>query len=239
MVDADGGAVILAIDASTEWASLALLDPLTGAAWETGWTAGRDQTTALLPEIDHLLTLSGRSIRRVSGIVVATGPGMFNALRVGMSVAKGLVLGTGAPLIGCPTTLAAAAPAAGFGRTIVAAVPAGRDRLVWSRLSPDRLSIERWPEVDAVNGSIEDLLAALGGDEGEVVLTGEFSPDQEARLRTATSSNVLLLAGGLNRRRAATMAALAAPAFLRGAVDDPASLEPVYAHARAFPIASA
>jgi hypothetical protein len=65
---------------------------------ELRWNAG-NQTVTLL-EIDHLCRLCSIEITALSAIAVATGPGSFNALRVGMSVAKGLAFALAIPVFG-------------------------------------------------------------------------------------------------------------------------------------------
>ena len=96
-----GAGWLLAIDTSTEIAGLALDDG--DRRFELAWHAGRDQTVSVLAEIDHLLGLAGIEPSQLAAIAVATGPGMFNGLRVGMGVAKGLVIGLDVALIGVST----------------------------------------------------------------------------------------------------------------------------------------
>ena len=60
-------------------------------------------------------------------------PGSFSALRVGLSIAKGLVFSLGVPLVGVPTTDAIAAQLAWIDRPVLAVMTAGRGRVVWSR----------------------------------------------------------------------------------------------------------
>ena len=86
---APGGA-LLAIDTSTLAAGLALYRDGAPLA-ELQWPAGRAQTTAVLHEIDRLLGLAGLTVADLAAVAVATGPGSFNGLRVGLSTAKGLV----------------------------------------------------------------------------------------------------------------------------------------------------
>ncbi|MDP2917482.1 MAG: tRNA (adenosine(37)-N6)-threonylcarbamoyltransferase complex dimerization subunit type 1 TsaB, partial [Dehalococcoidia bacterium] len=72
----------LAIDTSTETATIALVDDGRLVA-ELTWCCGEFHTVELLPNLSHLLKLSAISIEKVSSVVVATGPGSFNGLRVG------------------------------------------------------------------------------------------------------------------------------------------------------------
>src|SRR4051812_20321526 len=125
---------LLAIDTSTEQAGIALTDGSRTA--ETSWWAGRDQTVTVLAQIDRLVDLVGINPGEIAAIAVATGPGMFNGLRVGMSIAKGWHLGSGAVLIGVSTFDITTEPYSGLGLPVIATIAAGRGRLVWRFDSP-------------------------------------------------------------------------------------------------------
>ena len=66
----------------------------------------------LLPLIDEVLAAGGVALRALDLLAVSIGPGSFTGLRIGLSVAKGLALATGLPVVGVPT-LAAYADTAG------------------------------------------------------------------------------------------------------------------------------
>jgi tRNA threonylcarbamoyladenosine biosynthesis protein TsaB len=126
---------LLAIDTSSEVASLALAPVgeghgLPGA--ELTWQAGRAQTTSLLTQADRLLRLCAIDSSALSAVAIATGPGGFNALRVGMSVAKGFAFALDIPIIGVGTLDLAAQAAAVWGCEVPvrAFVSAGRGRVV-------------------------------------------------------------------------------------------------------------
>ncbi|MDP9364359.1 MAG: tRNA (adenosine(37)-N6)-threonylcarbamoyltransferase complex dimerization subunit type 1 TsaB [Chloroflexota bacterium] len=212
---------LLAIDSSTEQAGVGLFDGERGS--ELAWHAGRTQTATLLAQVDHLLGLRGLVATDLGAIAVATGPGTFNGLRVGMGVAKGLVLGLGVPLLGVPTLAAAALPHADAGRPVVPVVAAGRGRLVWAKYADGPGG---WGEVlPARNGTVEDLVDHLG-EEGAIV-TGELDLAQEAAVGAVPG--VVLVPRPLRSRRPNSLAALAWDRHRAGEADDPASLEPVYA----------
>ena len=57
----------------------------------------------LLASIDQLFSNSQMELGEVDGFCITTGPGSFTGLRVGVSLVKGLVLGTGKPFIAINT----------------------------------------------------------------------------------------------------------------------------------------
>jgi tRNA threonylcarbamoyladenosine biosynthesis protein TsaB len=57
----------------------------------------------LLPLIDAALAAAGVGLRDIDLLAVSIGPGSFTGLRIGLSVAKGLALATGVPVVGVPT----------------------------------------------------------------------------------------------------------------------------------------
>jgi tRNA threonylcarbamoyladenosine biosynthesis protein TsaB len=215
---------LLAIDASTEQASLALYDGAQLA--ELSWPAGRNQTSTILAEVARLAELASCDIRAELGCVaVASGPGMFNGLRVAMSIAKGFALASGAALIGVPTLQIAAEP---FPGRVVAVAAAGRTRLLW------QLFRDGEPIGAAINGRFEQLLADLAAVTESTTITGELAAEQWRAL--ADLPNLRLAPPPSHLRRASSMAAIAWRRWQAGDVDEPATLEPVYVHADPTPV---
>src|SRR6476646_7563150 len=81
--------MILAMDTSTDWCSVALYDPAGGVRAEQTWYAHRDQTAQLLPVVQHLLGQIKKTVDDVSSLAVALGPGSFTGLRVGLAAGLG------------------------------------------------------------------------------------------------------------------------------------------------------
>jgi tRNA threonylcarbamoyladenosine biosynthesis protein TsaB len=151
---------------------------------------------------------------------------MFNGLRVGMSVAKGFVLGLDIPLIGVATLDVTAHPYGGLGMPVLAVVAAGRGRLVWAEYRTGLSGFHQ--SVPPCNGTIEELAAharRLGG----CLVTGELTPDQETVVQAQPGVSVPPASGRL--RRASALAELAWRRFQQGDLDDAVELEPVYVHA--------
>ena len=94
---------LLALDTSTDWAGVALTDGT--ALAELNWTAGRRQTTQVMPEVQEMLRRMGVEVESLGAVAVAVGPGSFSGLRVGMAIANGIAVATGIPVVGISTLL--------------------------------------------------------------------------------------------------------------------------------------
>lgn len=90
-----GVSPVLALDTSTQVASVAILGPTCEADAE-GKAASRSDDLVML--IDRVLTDAGVAFAEVAGIAVGAGPGSFTGLRIGMATAKGLCFAAQKPL---------------------------------------------------------------------------------------------------------------------------------------------
>ncbi|HMM41016.1 MAG TPA: tRNA (adenosine(37)-N6)-threonylcarbamoyltransferase complex dimerization subunit type 1 TsaB [Thermomicrobiales bacterium] len=225
--DASGG-WLLGIDTSSDVASIALVPTAAGAGYgaELSWPAPRNQTATLLSQIDHLLRICGLEPESLGGIVIATGPGGFNALRVGMSVAKGFAFALDLPIFGVGTLDIAAQAVACWGLPVRAFVPAGRRRAVFADYLPLGQALRQAGEIG--NRPIPALAADLTTP---TVLTGDLTIDEQDTLRQ--QPNVVLPPAGLRQRRAAFMVDLALPRWQAGEPDDLMLTEPLYVHQQA------
>lgn len=79
---------LLAIDTSTDMASVALLANGSMSYEEQG--SQKTHAQILLPMIESLMVKAGVSLSQLDGIVFGCGPGSFTGLRIACSVAKGL-----------------------------------------------------------------------------------------------------------------------------------------------------
>ncbi|MCU0241579.1 MAG: tRNA (adenosine(37)-N6)-threonylcarbamoyltransferase complex dimerization subunit type 1 TsaB [Vicinamibacteria bacterium] len=93
---------ILAIDTTTPRGSVALVAD--GAlAGEIHLTTEIDHSSRVLPMVEFLLKHLRLSIAGVDALAVASGPGSFTGIRVGLSTVQGLALAGGQPCIGIAT----------------------------------------------------------------------------------------------------------------------------------------
>ena len=214
---------LLAIDTSTEQAGIALSDGESLA--HQSWPAGRQQTTAVLPAIEWLLARCAVTLDDVGAVAVATGPGSFTGLRVGMSLAKGFVLASERAVVGVPTLDLVAAPCVALGIDCLAVIPAGRGRVVW--VTYGAAGADEPPR----NSSFDELVASLESGASRLVI-GELSVEQRKAIsdRGHRLAPVSMAVG-----RAGVLAEIGLERWRRGEFDDAVRLEPIYLHGRPNP----
>ena len=219
---------LLGIDTSSTSVSLALAPA--GAEYgtpgvEITWRAQRNQTATLLGQLDALLRLGGIESADLSGVVVATGPGSFSALRVGLATAKGLCLAHGIPIFGVGTLDASAAQFEGWGRPVRALVYAGRRRVVAGDFRP---GLNGLTLAAALEHRTLDRLAA--GLTEPTLLVGDLGEQVASHYRT--DENVILLPQATRQRRAGILIDMAHERWLNEDSNELAALEPIYVHGR-------
>jgi tRNA threonylcarbamoyladenosine biosynthesis protein TsaB len=217
--------MILAIDTATRATSVALHDGQQVAA-EMTWLTENYHTVELAPTVAGLLDRVGVRPADLEAIALAKGPGSFTGLRIGMSFAKGLALAASPPLplIGVPTLdISAIAQPRVLGR-LCAVAQAGRGRV---NAGFYRQGPEGWEaEGDPVIVNWDDLLPLL---EGPTQLCGEIDRAGYERLQTL-GDRVMIASPAASLRRAGFLAELARRRLALGAVDEAATLAPLYLH---------
>lgn len=92
------GPVILAIDTSSDWASIALLMDGSGEMLVETMHSTDGHAHKLFPVIAALLARAGLTLDGVDCFAAGAGPGSFTGVRVALSAAKGLAEATGKPM---------------------------------------------------------------------------------------------------------------------------------------------
>jgi len=92
----------LGIETATSIASVAIVAANRVTA-ERALPMRGSHARTVLPLIDATLEAAGIGLRNLDVLAVSIGPGSFTGLRIGLSVAKGLALATGLPVVGVPT----------------------------------------------------------------------------------------------------------------------------------------
>ena len=137
--------MLLAVDTSTRYAGVALYS---ASETEKGrmvasrcWHSTVNHTSELMPAIAQILESRHITLADVTGIAVALGPGGFSALRVGLSVVKGLAVTAGKPVIGVGTLDLEAHPYLNAGLPVCALLDAGRNEVASARFDREGLRI--------------------------------------------------------------------------------------------------
>jgi tRNA threonylcarbamoyladenosine biosynthesis protein TsaB len=221
--------MLLAIDTSTSWASLALLDLAGTVLARHSWHIGQQHSVAIFGALDSLLESHGVAKEATSAVAVATGPGSFNGTRVAVTVAKTLAFTWRVPLIGV-TTLDGIAQAAFLehaGETppdrLLAMLEAGRDELytAWYDLDQPIALVRRQGEITLAR--IEDISPVQAGD---LLVCGEISDAHRDALQARLVNQVVFAAA--DQDRAVGVGILALARLAAGQQDDPLALEPTY-----------
>ncbi len=215
--------MLLAVDTSTQWIGLALLhDDLILS--ETIWQTKAHHSVELAPAIDQLLKRSGVQTKDLEVLAVASGPGSFTSLRIGMAAVKGMALALHIPVVAIPTLdiLAAGVPVQDM--QLAAVLQAGRGRLAVAWYLP----------VDGKWKQRGDLLVCTPDELEQLVkkptlICGEL-PGEERHTLARRWKKVVLASPAQSIRRPSHLAELAWNRWQNMDVDDVVSLAPIYLH---------
>jgi tRNA threonylcarbamoyl adenosine modification protein YeaZ len=212
----------LAIDTSTEIASLAILQDQAIIS-EMTWHCGLNHSVEMFPRLEFLIQKAGLDIGSTDCVYVALGPGSFNGLRVGVSAAKGLAYSLNARLVGVGTLEATAYQHADSGWQVCALQNAGREEIAvaiykkkarsWSQIAPEHLT------------RAVDLPAEI---KEKTLFCGEFSTVTAAQIKKSFKTRAILAGPASSLRRASYLAELGRLRLEKGDCDNPATLQPIY-----------
>jgi tRNA threonylcarbamoyladenosine biosynthesis protein TsaB len=100
------GPRLLAFDTSTDRLSVGVAHG--DRVWLHEGAGGAQASTTLIPVVLQLLADAGLQLKQLDAIAFGRGPGSFTGLRTACSVAQGLALGAGVPVLPIDTLLAVA-----------------------------------------------------------------------------------------------------------------------------------
>ena len=210
--------MLLALDTSTRYASVALADEDHIVALRT-WHTTFNHTAELMPAVAQLLDGFGLVAADLDAVAVALGPGGFSALRVGISVAKGLALVAKKPIVGAGTLDLEAHAYLKSGVQVCALLEAGRQECATALFGADGVRIRE----DRVC-TAEELLAEVTGPAiycGEGVTAWK---DQIAGARGAEAMIVRPVPAG----RVWALATIGQERLAAGETSDLTTLQPEY-----------
>jgi tRNA threonylcarbamoyladenosine biosynthesis protein TsaB len=188
--------------------------------FEESLGSGASHDELLLPLLDKALKATGTRLAGLAGIGVTIGPGMFSALRVGLSVAKGLAVAHDLPVKGINALWALAQAAGSSGRPVLAVVDARKSQVYAAMYRDAEPLIE--PAVLAPSELADRVRQRVAGP---LVVAGNAAALCADALRHA---GVDLVASGIAAPPPRVIAQAAARALATGPGDDIETLEPLY-----------
>lgn len=215
--------MLLAVDTSTSWIGLALYDGVR-VLGEVTWQSKNHHTVELSPGIHELMERCDVKTADLQALGVALGPGSFTALRIGLSVVKGMALVLRVPVIGVPTLDALVAAQPVQTAQLAAILQAGRGRLalVWYDAVDGRWQPRGEPQITTAEALVLQL-------NKPTQVVGEMSAS-ERQVLSRRRKNAIMASPAQSLRRPSFLAELAWERWRAGQVDDVVSLSPIYLH---------
>lgn len=178
----------------------------------------------LMPTIHFLMESGGYVMNELEAIVVATGPGSFTGLRVGLSVAKGISHALQKPVIGISSLRALASQIPCTSRDIVPILDSRKGEVFTARF--------RWADQDTLVKEneetclrFEDLAEFLGPG---AIIIGNNYPRQGPLITRTLGGGVTFAPPSLWRLKASAVGAQGIERISREDFDDPRNLVPRY-----------
>jgi tRNA threonylcarbamoyladenosine biosynthesis protein TsaB len=242
---------VLAIDTSTMLGGIAIMDDLAGLVVETRLNVKSTHSERLMTTIDYALKQSGYTISDMDIFAVATGPGSFTGLRIGLSTVKGFSYATGKPIVSVPT-LEALAQNFPFCRYPVCTMLDARKKEVyvalfeWKDEGLVRLINETSIRVDRLLGKINELFRTnsdrmnsisnppfvKGGEGGlpvgKIIFTGDGAILYKNEIVSLMGERAVFASPEKMVPSPANVACIGVQKALRGEFSEPINLVPFY-----------
>jgi len=211
----------LAIDTSTSMAGIALSDQ-GEILIELTWRSAQNHTVELMPNVARLLRQANMEANAIEAIIVAKGPGSFNGLRVGISVAKGLAFSLDISLLGVSTLESEAYPFAYTGFPLHPIHKAGRDEIataLYQQVNNEWLCLEKeyLTTVDSLCQQTHQ----------KTLFCGEISQDTTSTIQQNLGQRAIIPQAAAPPR-VGFLAMLGWQRLSKGGRDDLATLQPLY-----------
>ncbi|MDD8020490.1 MAG: tRNA (adenosine(37)-N6)-threonylcarbamoyltransferase complex dimerization subunit type 1 TsaB [Acidobacteriota bacterium] len=89
--------LVLSLDTTTSYGSVALVSEKKLIA-EINYLSPSTHSRQVFEALELVLKISGKSLNELDGLAIASGPGSFTGIRIGLSLAKALALASGLPV---------------------------------------------------------------------------------------------------------------------------------------------
>jgi tRNA threonylcarbamoyladenosine biosynthesis protein TsaB len=221
--------MLLAIDTSTNNASIAIFDNNMLLASHI-WHVGQEHSVQIYDAIKSLMENSHVSIESIDAIAIAIGPGSFNGLRVGVTLAKTFSFVRNIPLKGVTTLAAIAQIHSDVHPTILSVLEAGRGEIYagWYQKKGNEAIIDELEPIRIIH--LEDIQTMNGftSSSGQICVAGELTNDHQESLSQILGSRALFTSSLVPSERAVGVGQIALAQLAMGINDSHLTLEPVY-----------
>ena len=213
--------LLLAVDTSTRLMGISLYD---GAQvlYEAVWNTQNHHTVELAPAVEDAFRKTGLTTDDLGALAVATGPGSFTGLRIGIALVKGVALAKKLPTVGVSSfdMIAAAQPMGNL--PLAAILRAGRKRLSVGWYTANESA---W----IATGKMKVLEPAelIEQTQTRTQLCGELN-QAERELFSSYPEKFVLSSPAYSLRRPSFLAEVAWLRWQNQNTQDPATLAPVY-----------
>ncbi|NTV67902.1 MAG: tRNA (adenosine(37)-N6)-threonylcarbamoyltransferase complex dimerization subunit type 1 TsaB [Chlorobaculum sp.] len=169
---------ILAIECTHVFASVAVSSG--ERVFERRLADWQKTAESLVPLVMQVMDEAGLAVAELDGVAVSSGPGSFTALRIGMSVAKGIAFGASRPLVPVPTMLAMAEVATEHttSKHIVPVIPSRAGEYFYSILSVEDGAFSEVESSRCMVSELAERLAALSGNLAIVSRSADILADE-------------------------------------------------------------
>ena len=216
--------LILAFETSAKAASVALTEngKLLGESYQN---TGMTHSQTLMVMAEDLLKAAGKSVKELSAVAVAEGPGSFTGVRIGVAAAKGLAWGAELPCFGISTLEAMALSLGAYQGYVCPVMDARRSQVYNALFYVNCGQLQRIREDRAI--ALAELAQELKNLEEPIFLVGDGSNLCYNTLKE-TVSNLVLPPEHRMHQRAVGTALLAERKLAAGEQSDGAALAPNY-----------
>jgi tRNA threonylcarbamoyladenosine biosynthesis protein TsaB len=216
---------ILSIDTATKITGLALHQDEQLVA-ESFLHTSKTHSERVMPMILQLMENAGLSFSDLNAVAVASGPGSFTGLRIGMATAKGIAQVRNLPVIGVNTLDALAQNGLGFTGLISPILDARKNEVYNALYRNQHGMLERVSEYRAI--APEKLLEELSVSSESVLFVGDAVATYQGLIATTLAAQAVFFAENMSLPRGSQVGGLAAKRLALGESDDLYGLKPFY-----------
>jgi tRNA threonylcarbamoyladenosine biosynthesis protein TsaB len=216
--------LILAFETTAKAGSVALYEggKLLGEQYQN---TGLTHSQTLMVMAEDLLKQCGKTVKDVTAVAVAEGPGSFTGVRIGVAAAKGFAWGGELPCYGVSTLESMAETLGIFEGYVCPCMDARRNQVYNSLFYVNRGVMERKAEDRAI--ALADLKEELKTLEGPIYLVGDGA-ELTFKTLSAEVPNLILPPEHRRHQRASGVAIVAAKQIAAGDPGDANAMTPNY-----------